>query len=240
MAWIAIGIISMAAGLVQTVTGFGAVVMMMLVLPFFFSVIDASALALTVALVFSVVLCWQYRKHIRLQIALLPTLAYTIINLIVIQVVNRVNAERLETFFAVFLVLLSLYYLLVAKNIRVAPRPAVGIGCGIFSGISAAFFAIGGPPMAIYFMAATDTHYSYVGCMQFLFVVTSITGIIGRITNGMYSASILPYVIWGIVCILGGMWIGKGINDKLNADLMRMLAYLFVGDSGMILLLQNL
>ena len=240
MTWIVVSLVSALAGFVQTVTGFGSVVTMMLVLPYFFAIVDAATMALTISLVFCVVLCWQYRKYICLRIAIPPTITYTLVNLLVIRKVDSFNTERVEIVFAVFLILLSLYYLLVAKRVRVAPKPIVGIGCGVFSGISSAFFAIGGPPMAIYFIAATDSYYSYIGCMQFLFVVTSITGIWGRVANGVFHVFILPYVAVGTACILVGMKIGKIVSRRLNADRMRMLTYLFVGVSGVIFLLQSI
>jgi uncharacterized membrane protein YfcA len=40
--------------------------------------------------------------------------------------------------------------------------------------------------------------------------------------------------------MLLGMKLGKMVMDRLNADLMRRLAYLFVGVSGVIFLLQSL
>ena len=240
MVWLAVGVISTVAGLVQTVTGFGAVVLMMLVYPFFFSIVDASTLALAISLVLCIVLCWQYRKHVDLRTVLPPTIIYTVVNYLVLQVVDRVDTGVLELIFAVFLIVLSLYYLLAAKRVRVAPKPIVGIACGAFSGTIAAFFAIGGPPMAIYFLTAAKTHYSYVACMQIMFVITTITGLLGRIASGFYQLSFLPYVALGTAGMLVGMKFGKMVIDRLDADRMRRLAYLFVGISGVIFLLQSL
>ena len=240
MIWIVVAAISTVAGFIQTVTGFGAVVLMMLVLPYFFPIVDASTLALTISLVLCIVLCWQYRSHIPFRTVLPPTVVYTIVNYLVLQVVDRINTGYLELVFAIFLIVLSLYYLLAAKKVRVAPKPMVGVGCGAFSGTTAAFFAIGGPPMAIYFLAATQTHYSYVAAMQFMFVITTITGILGRIASGLYQLSFLPYAALGTAGMLVGMTLGKKVIDRLDADRMRQLAYLFVGVSGVIFLLQSI
>lgn len=240
MIWIVVGLITTLGGFIQTVTGFGAVVTMMLVLPYFFSVVDASTLSLTISMTLSVVLCWKYRAHICMRTAIPPTIVYSIVNLLVLQVVDRVDTGRLELVFAIFLIVLSLYYLLAAKRVRVVPKPVVGIACGAFSGTTSAFFAIGGPPMAIYFLAATETHFSYVGSMQFMFVITTGISLLGRAAGGLYQMSFLPHIALGTVGMLAGMQIGKRVCDRLDAERMRLIAYLFVGISGVVFLLQCL
>lgn len=240
LVWIIVGLISALGGFIQTVTGFGGVVTMMLVLPYFFSIVDAATLALTVNTALCVVLCWQYREHLNLRKVLPPTIVYTIVHLLVLQGVDRVDTGRLKLVFAVFLIVLSLYYLLAAQKVRVTPKPIVGIACGAFSGTTSAFFAIGGPPMAIYFLAATENYFSYVACMQFMFVVTTAVSLAGRAAAGLYQLSFLPYALLGTVAMLAGMRLGQRVCHKLDADRMRLLAYLFVGLSGVIFLLQSL
>lgn len=94
--------------------------------------------------------------------------------------------------------------------------------------------------MAIYFLAATESHYSYVAAMQFMFVITTIMGILGRIASGLYQLSFLPYAALGTVGMLIGMKFGKKVIDQLDANRMRQVAYLFVGVSGVIFLLQSI
>ena len=48
MIWVAVALGCVIAGIVQAVTGFGSVVFMMMVFPFFFDMLDAPALALVV------------------------------------------------------------------------------------------------------------------------------------------------------------------------------------------------
>ena len=238
--WAVIALGCIAAGIVQAVTGFGSVVFMMLVFPFFFDMIDAPALALVVNQLYCMALLWKYRHHIQWRIVLPPTILYTIGNFVVAQFVGGLDLRVLTIAFAVFLMALSVYFLLVARRIKVKPHPAVGVGVGIFSGITGGLFAIGGPPVALYMVSATDDYKSYRGCMQFLFTVTGIGNLAGRFFGGVLHAEILPYAAVGTVCILLGALVGNRIVSRLNADTFRLAVYLFVGISGVILLLQNI
>lgn len=235
-----VGITAVVAGVVQTVTGFGSIVVLMLVLPFFFDMIDAPALALVINQVFCIVLYLKYRRHIRWDVCLLPTILYSAASLVTIRLASRLNADTLVIALAILLIVLSVYFLAVARRIRLQPKPWVGDVCGVFSGASAGLFAIGGPPMALYFITACDTHLEYVACMQFLFAVTGAVSLIGRIAGGVLHPAILPCGAVGTVGILLGMWLGEKINGKLDADKARTVVYIFVGVSGVILLLQNI
>ena len=94
--------------------------------------------------------------------------------------------------------------------------------------------------MALYFVAAAEDHATYLACMQLLFTITGITGIVGRLCSGLLRPAILPYAAVGAVCILLGAVVGGKIAGKLNAETMRTVVYVFVGVSGVILLAQQL
>lgn len=240
MIWCIVAAASVVAGIIQSVTGFGSVVFLMMVLPFFFDMVDAPALAIVINQLFCMALFWKYRHHVRWRLVLPPTIAFGLANLITLSLMGELDLRVLTMVFAVFLILLALYFLVLARHLRAAPRPAVGITCGALCGVSAGLFAIGGPPMALYFVSATDDHASYLGCMQFLFTITGLTGIVGRLWGGLLRPAILPYAAVGSVCILLGAVIGGRIAGRLNANAMRTVIYIFVGISGVILLAQQL
>lgn len=240
MVWFIVAAASLVAGIIQSVTGFGSVVFLMMVLPFYFDMIDAPALAIVINQLFCMALFWKYRRHIQWRVALPPTIAFGAANLLTMPFVNGLDLHILVLVFAVFLILLALYFLVVARRVRFAPKPAAGVVCGALCGVSAGLFAIGGPPMALYFVSAAESHVSYLACMQFLFTVTGLTGIVGRLCNGLLRPGILPYAAVGAACILLGAVVGSRIAGKLNADTMRTVVYIFVGVSGVILLAQQL
>ena len=148
MIWFVVAAASLVAGIIQSVTGFGSVVFLMMVLPFYFDMIDAPALAIVINQLFCMVLSWKYRRHIQWRVALPPTIAFAVTNLLTMPFVNGLDLQILVLVFAAFLILLALYFLVVAKRVRLAPKPAAGVICGALCGVSAGLFAIGGPPMA--------------------------------------------------------------------------------------------
>lgn len=241
MIWVVMTLGTAFAGLVQTVTGFGSVVLMMLMFPFFFNMIDAPALALSINMLYCIVLCWKFRKSIDFHAALWPTLTYSAVCFVVTGLVKGVDLHGLVIAFSCFLILLSLYLLFVSSKVKIKkPGPGAGIAIGVLAGVSAGTFAIGGPPMAPYMMAATRDHKSYVASMQFLFVITNIVNLSGRMINGIFDWSLWPYIAVGSVCIIIGMYLGELAAKQLDPQKLRMIVYSFVGISGAILLLQEL
>ena len=58
--------------------------------------------------------------------------------------------------------------------------------------------------------------------------------------NGIYNWSLWPYILTGSVFIIIGMYAGEIIAKRLEAQKLHVIAYVFVGISGLILLLQQL
>lgn len=138
MIWAVVAGASLIAGIIQTVTGFGSVVFLMMVLPFYFDMIDAPTLAIVTNQLFCMALCWKYRKYIRWRLALPPTLAFGAANLLTLPFVNGLDLHVLARVFAVFLMALAVYFLVVARRMCIrAPKPAAGVVCGALCGVSA-------------------------------------------------------------------------------------------------------
>lgn len=239
-AWIAVILGSAAAGALQTVTGFGSVMLMMMIFPFFFSILDAPALSLSINLLYCMILTIKYRRDIDWRVTIPPTIVYSVVSFIITGLVGSTDLGLLVIVFSVFLMILSVYFLLVASKVRAKPHAIVGMACGAMSGVTAGLFALGGPPIAPYFIAATKSHKSYVASMQLLFMITNIVTLAGRMMNGIYNWSLWPFIAAGSVFILGGMLVGEKLADKINPDRTRAIVYGFVGISGLVLLLQQI
>ena len=79
MAWFVVAVGAAVAGAVQRITGFGAVVVLMSLLPYYFGIVDSPTLALSINLLYTVALLWKFRKYVDLKLAALPTAIYSVL-----------------------------------------------------------------------------------------------------------------------------------------------------------------
>lgn len=234
--YIVIMLSALFAGIIQTVTGFGAAVFMMLIMPYFFDMVAAPAITSAISVGLSATLAWKFRRHIQWKQCLLPTIIYLVFSITSIRFARRVNLEHLSTAFGIFLVLLAVYFYAFSDRITLSANWKTAALCGSFSGITSGLFGIGGPLMAMYFISTIKQKESYIGTLQFLFAFTNIINLITRITNGIFTVDLIPFVILGLLGITAGKMIGLRILNKIDPGKIKKLVYAFVGISGILTL----
>ena len=240
MIYFLIALLSVAAGLIQATTGFGGPMILMLVLPYFFSMITAPALAASIAMGASIVLAWNFRKQIEWDIALFPTAVYTAFSMVAVQFAKKMDLDLLTLIFGIFLIILSAYYLFLSKRAPFQANWKSASICAAISGITVGLFGIGGPLMAIYFVSASRKKEGYVGNLQFMFASANVINMYLRIRNEIYTMDLIPFTLIGLVCIMVGKSIGLRILDKLDTERIKTMVYAFVGITGVVSVLQNL
>lgn len=240
MVWLAVGLGSAAAGFLQTVTGFGAATVLMLVLPQFFDMVSAPALSCAICMGLAASLALRLRRRIRLRLVLLPTLLYTAASIVMIRLAAGLNLRVLTIAFGVFLILLSAYFLLLGSRASLKGGAVSMVVCSTVSGVCAGLFSIGGPTMALYYLAVTEEQNEYLANMQFLLAFTNAAGLPARISSGAYTAELLPLTLLGIGAILAGRQLGLRTGEKLNRELVKRLVFIYVGVTGALTLLQQI
>lgn len=226
-------------GFIQSITGFGSAVMMMTVLPYFFDMTVAPSISTTVCLALSVVLAWRFRSRIDARVCLLPTALYAVAGIVSIRMIGAIELRTLTIVFGVFLIALGSFMLLRGdKPVRVTR--SLSIICGIAGGIAGGLFSVGGPIMAVYYLAATDDRESYLANAQLNFAVTNVTSMTVRVLDGYYSLALLPLSLLGIAGVVLGQKLGLRVGDRLNGILFRRVVYAYVILSGITTVAQQL
>lgn len=240
MVWLAVGLSSVAAGFLQTVTGFGAATVLMVVLPCFFDMVVSPALSSSICMGLAASLALRFRHAIRLRLVLFPILIYTAASVLSIRLSAEADLWLLSVIFGAFLVILSGYFLFFSSEAALKGGPLSMTICSIVSGVCAGLFSIGGPTMALYYLSAAKEKDEYIANIQFLFAVTYAAGLPARISSGAYTADLLPMTVLGIASILAGQQLGLSVSEKLDAELVKKLVFIYVGITGIITFIQQL
>ena len=204
--YIVIFIFAVISGIAQGVCGFGAGVIMMIILPYFFSISQSAGIAGLISMALIVLMVIRYRKHIRMK--------------------NVIGA---------FLILITLYHFFLDKKSSVKKWPVpVSIAAIIFSGACSGLFSVGGPLMVIYYMAHTDSKEEFLGTTEMLFMLNLILSTYLRIRNGIIVAAHIPYILVGIAAISIGFVLANKIVDKVDGRRLKNIVYAGVGISGIL------
>lgn len=87
-----------------------------------------------------------------------------------------------------FLILLGIYFLFFASKIKIKPNFFTAMVVGLLSGVLSAFFTVGGPPIIVYLLNATDSREEYLGSVQFYFAAIALFSLIVRSAFGAFYA----------------------------------------------------
>ena len=240
MTYAIMALAALAGGIIQPLTGFGSAVILMVAAQYFFDITIAPGVVAAICMFQSGIMAWNRRKSIDLKQILPPIALYTVCSLAVINLLGSMDLHVLTAAFGGFLMLLALYFLFIAKRVSLKPSLAAGMLCSGFSGCCAGAFTVGGPMMALYFVAIARDKDTYVANMQFLFAATNLTNLAMRAVRGLYGAQYLPVTAVGVIFVLVGMVIGSALSKRMSGDVARQVVYIGVGVSGLVTLLQQI
>ena len=237
--YIIVFFISLLGGVVQSVTGFGAGVVIMLVLPYFFDLIQAPGISSTSILALTFLITWKYRSHIRIRKVIMPALIYTVFACTSVMVAKKLDLQLLSLIFGIFLIILALWFIFFSKRVELKGGPVSAVICSFISGLCGGLFGIGGPLMALYYTAITRSREEYLGNLQFVFLTSGIVMNLTRIINGNYTIDLLPFTLIGVVALGIGKVFGLKIGVRIPAEKMRLIVYWAVMVSGVITVLKQ-
>lgn len=232
-------IASFLGGLIQTVSGFGCGIIIMLFLPYIMPVVQASGLSVLITILLNIMLVIKYRKSINMKLVLAPAGISFIISTICVYISVNMNLNAMKLLFGAFLIVLALYFIFFSERIALTANKATVLVCASLAGAANGLFGIGGPPMALYFLMITKEKEEYIGTTQMYFLLTSIYTTLVRAFNGVFNKQILLLSVPGIIAIILGGFAGGYIVHKISREKMNKVIYIFLVFSGVITLIQS-
>lgn len=232
--------VSVVAGAIQNIAGFGAGIIMMLIFPYFYGIIGAAAMNQGICTGMTILLALKYRKWLDPKVVALPIVCYLITSIGTLLFIKNIDLSVLSSIFGVFLMALSLYFLHFQKRVKLNPTPLAAIASGSIAGVLSGLFSLGAPAIALYMLAITDSRETYMGNLQPLFAITNFAGLSMRVVQHYYTMDMLLPAVFGFVALLLGQWIGSRIAGKMSGEKINQVIYLLVGISGAITLCKQL
>ena len=225
---------SFVGAFTQRVSGFGYGIIVMI---FFTQVLmhkEAQALAGIISLFSAAYVAFTLRKNIKYNIVFLPLLTYTLVNILAITFVKSSNGKLLNILLGCALILLSIYFFFFNGKIKIKATPTSALTAGAVSGAMSGLFAMGGPPMVIYFLSACNSNDEYLATIQMFFALSNVISGISRAVSGFYTQNVLIMIIPAFLAMILANYLGKKVYGRLSPAVLKKVVYAFMAVSGVI------
>lgn len=241
MTFVLVALSAFTACVVQSVTGFGAGIVMMQFFPLFLPMLKATGLSSLITALLSLFIAVSYLKKLDKKLLILPAIFYFAASTVAINIAAAIDTSMLSMLFGIALIIFAFYFMFASGKIKIKVNALTTGICSLLGGFASGLFGIGGPPMVVYFLAASnEDKEKYLANINFFFFIMGMYTTSVRIFKGIITLEILPLVVVGIIGCYIGKWVGLKIVDKINIELMKKFIYIFLAIAGFITLFKNI
>lgn len=237
---IAIFLLSIGASFVQRTTGFGFGIFIMTMLPYLMPTYgEATTLSGILAITTSAVIVWRLRRYVTWQRMWPILLTFIIVSTMAIFVLTRIEDHILRQILGVALIVISIYFALFSKKIKLPTTKRVQVVAGTLSGLMGGFFGMQGPPAVLYFIQSEATKEHYMAMAQTYFLIGNAMMTLVRAYNGFFTTTVLTDYSFGLGGVIIGTTLGAYVFKRIPNRAFRYVVYAYIGVSGVIILLSN-
>ena len=231
---ILIAAIAACAGFIQSVTGFGFGIFAMMFFPYILLFTEANILSSILGAFTSIIVIITMMRHVNWKNIIFPLIGSFIATYLAVNFIKSQANTTLKLLLGIVLFGLSIYFLFFSGKIRIKPIWYTGLISGVLSGIMGGMFAMGGPPVVIYYMQSEKDSDKYIATLSAFFVVSNIYSITIKTCAGFVTPNVLMGLTAGIPGMLIGALIGKKVFHKMNAQMIKKAVYGFMAASGVV------
>lgn len=230
--WFIILIAGFLGGLVQGLTGFGAVIIMMIFLPTILPIDQSAGVAGLMMLGSVLTLVYRNRHEIQLKRIIIPFLIYASVASWSVHLGHVLDVHLLRMLLGALLVALSGYFSFSKRSGNTSyPWFIAGLFM-IISGFFNGLFGIGGPLMALYFLSKSHSMSQYLANLQTFFLIDTFYITTLRVTSGILTTHHIPFILIGMVGAVTGTTIAAHLLNRMNVTTIKRIIYVFIGASG--------
>lgn len=229
-------LLATVGSIIQRVSGFGFGIFVMMFLPHIIgSYGEANALSGLLSLISCAAVAFSLLRFIDWKNLIFPGIGYALLSLPAIIFMTTQPDNVLFIMLGAVLILLSVYFMLFSEKVRLKPTWYGGLISGGLSGIMGGLFAMGGPPVVVYYVQSENgDNRAYLATIQMYFVLTNAYGTTVKAFRGLVTLNVLILCACGLAGLFAGLLIGKKIFNRLNPKTLRRIVYGVMAVSGVV------
>ena len=228
-------LVSCTGSLIQRITGFGYGIFVMMFFPHFMGAYgEANALAGMISATTSLVVAFSMRKQINWKNLPAPLLCSVCASFIAVEFMAGQTDKILKLMLGITLIVLSIYFFFFSGKIQFKPAIWKGALAGALSGVMTGLFAMGGPPMVIYFMMSSKDMKEYLATIQMYFALSNIFSTAIKARAGYVTREVLIFYVIAVLAALMGVLLGKRVFNRCKPAVLKKAIYGFMAISGVI------
>ncbi len=226
------------AAMVQNLSGFGFGIVAMSLMPYWMPSYSLSA-SLTTAMmcVTAAMAAFKGFRLIQWRLLLPPLAAYPLVNYAAISLSLSSTDAHLRHALGVFLIMLSMYFLLLKRRIRLRASVPAGLLAGALGAVMNGLFSMGGPPIVLYMLSASSDEEHYLASAQAYFCITNLFSLIIRL--GAAEGGSTYYYILSLAAVFLFGFLGQKVRSRLKGDSIRKGVYCLMIISGLMMCLKS-
>jgi len=231
---------TLGASYIQSVTGFGFGIFSMMFLPHLLLYTEANILSSILSAFTSVTVAALLFRRINWKNTVFPLIGCLFATYAAVAFIKAQENRVLTLILGIALLVLSVYFFFFSNKIRIKPTWYAGLIAGVISGIMGGMFAIGGPPVVIYFMQSEESSERYLATISAYFVLSNVISITIKSASGFVTLNVWAGLAVGAVGMILGSLMGKLTREKMNSATLKKAVYGFMAASGAINIVTSL
>lgn len=239
--------LTLVSALIQSASGIGYAGLFMLIMPTILGYSSALAhMYVCYSIVMLTTIIYTFRKVDikKLWKIAFPCLITNVFGIIIgtisVKAIEQVNSDILMLILGFVLAGVSIYFFIFSKKVKITPTVPKGLALGAFGGLMSGLVGLGGPPISIYLLNATDDANEYLASLQIPYFAGNIVGIATHLLTGNVTPLTAGAIVLSLVPTLGGCIFGLWLANKVNGTVLKRIVYAVMLGMGILLIVQHI
>jgi uncharacterized membrane protein YfcA len=235
---LALAAIVLAAGFLQSLTGFGFALIALPLLGLFLPLKTIIPLVCLLGCCVSLMLSLQLRASIKFR-RIAALYAATIPGIpLGVYILARIPAEVLGLILGGVMILFTSYQLLI-RPVQHPLGTACTIAAGFLSGVLGGSISAGGPPIIVYSAMQPWSKDQAKAMLAVYFLISGLTIFATHAVSGLITADVLRLFINSIPALVLGIWLGTVTYHRISDAGFRRLAFVLVFAFGLMMIYRS-